>query len=86
MIRIEEVEAALEQSGIKVLEMPREALFLAGKVFLNYRKSKGKKYSALPDFYIGAHAIVSTFNLITRDISRFKTYFPELHLISPGIS
>jgi predicted nucleic acid-binding protein len=81
--RIEEVEAALEQAGIKVLEMPREALFLAGKVFLNYRKRKGKKYSTLPDFYIGAHAIVYDFNLITRDISRFKTYFPDLHLISP---
>lgn len=84
--RIEEVEAALEQAGIKVLEMPREALFLAGKVFLKYKKSKGKKHSTLPDFYIGAHAIVSTFNLITRDISRYKTYFPDLHLISPGVS
>ena len=81
--RIEEVEAALELAGIKVLEMPREALFLAGKVFLNYRKHKGTKHSTLPDFYIGAHAIVSDFHLITRDISRFNTYFPDLHLISP---
>jgi len=81
--RIEEVEAALEQAGIKVLEIPREALFLAGKVFLNYRKSKGTKHSTLPDFYIGAHAIVSTFDLITRDISKFQTHFPTLKLISP---
>jgi len=81
--RIEEVEAAIEQAGIKVLEIPREALFLAGKVFLNYRKSKGTKHSTLPDFYIGAHAIVSTFDLITRDISKFKTYFPNLNLIYP---
>jgi predicted nucleic acid-binding protein len=81
--RIEEVEAALEQAGIKVLEIPREALFLAGKVFLNYRKSKGTKHSTLPDFYIGAHAIVSTFDLITRDTSQFKTYFPNLNLIHP---
>lgn len=81
--RIEELEAALEQTGIRVLEMPREALFLAGKVFLNYRKHKGTKQSTLPDFYIGAHAIVSDFNLITRDISRFNTYFPDLHVISP---
>lgn len=80
---IEEVEAAIEQAGIKVLEIPREALFLAGKVFLNYRKSKGTKHSTLPDFYIGAHAIVSTFDLITRDISKFKTYFPNLNLIYP---
>jgi len=81
--RIEEVEAALEQAGIKVLELPREALFLAGKVFLNYRKSKGTKHSTLPDFYIGAHAIVSSFDLITRDISKFNTYFPALNLIYP---
>lgn len=81
--RIEEVEAALELAGIKVLEMPREALFLAGKVFLSYKKHKGTKRSTLPDFYIGAHAIVSDFNLITRDISKFQTYFPELHLFSP---
>jgi len=81
--RIEEVEAALELAGIKVLEMPREALFLAGKVFLNYRKHKGTKHSTLPDFYIGAHATVSTFDLITRDISKFKTYFPKLNLIHP---
>ena len=80
---IEEVEAAIEQAGIKVLEIPREALFLAGKIFLSYRKSMGTKHSTLPDFYIGAHAIVSTFDLITRDISKFKTYFPNLNLIYP---
>ena len=81
--RIEEVEDAINQTGIKVLEIPREALFLAGKVFFNYRKSKGTKHLTLPDFYIGAHAIVSTFDLITRDISKFKTYFPNLNLIYP---
>jgi predicted nucleic acid-binding protein len=80
---IEEVEAAIDQAGIKVLEIPREALFLAGKVFLNYRESKGTKHSTLPDFYIGAHATVSTFDLITRDIWKFKTYFPNLNLIYP---
>jgi predicted nucleic acid-binding protein len=84
--RIEEIEAALEQIGIKVLEIPREALFLTGKVFLNYRKTKGAKHSTLPDFYIGAHAIVSDFDLITRDISKFKTHFPNLNLISPKTS
>ena len=81
--RIEEVETALELAGIKVLEMPREALFLAGKIFLKYRKSKGTKHSILPDFYIGAHAIISGFNLITRDISRFNTYYSDVNLITP---
>jgi len=83
--RIEEVEAALEQAGIKVLEMPREALFLAGKVFLKYRRRrKDTKHATLPDFYIGAHATISEFYLITRDTSRFETYYPDLHLLSPG--
>ena len=84
--RIEELEAALEQAGIKVLEIPREAMFLAGKVFLKYRKAKGTKHSTLPDFYIGAHAIISDFDLITRDISKFRTHFPHLKLISPKTS
>lgn len=82
--RIEEVETALELVGIKVLELPREALFLAGKVFLKYRRSKGTKHSTLPDFYIGSHAIVSDLNLITRDITRYNTYFPNLNLIIPA--
>ena len=84
--RIEEVETALEQAGIKVLEMPREALFLAGRVFLKYRRRKGTKHSTLPDFFIGSHAIISSFHLITRDLSRFMNYFPDLHLISPETS
>lgn len=81
--KIEEVESAIRQLGIKVLEIPREALFLAGKVFLKYRKNKGTKKSPLPDFFIGAHATVSSFELITRDVTKFKTYFSQLKLISP---
>jgi hypothetical protein len=81
--RIEEVEKAIEQVGVKVLEIPREALFLAGKVFLDYRRNKGNKSSPLPDFFIGAHAAVSSFDLITRDSARYKTYFPSITLICP---
>ena len=81
--KIEEVEMAISQLGIKVLEIPREALFLTGKVFLKYRKNKGTKKSPLPDFFIGAHAIVSKFDLITRDSIKYKTYFPQLKLIHP---
>ena len=81
--KIEEVESAIEKVGVKVLEIPREALFLAGKVFLSYRKNKGTKNSTLPDFFIGAHATVSSFNLITRDTAKFKTYYPNLTIISP---
>jgi predicted nucleic acid-binding protein len=81
--RIEEVEDAIAQVGIKVLEIPREALFLAGKVFLDYRRNEGTKNSTLPDFFIGAHAAVSSFDLITRDTTRYKTYFPKIKLIHP---
>lgn len=81
--RIEEVEDAIEQVGVKVLEMPREALFLAGKIFLDYRRNKGSKNSTLPDFFIAAHAAVSSFDLITRDTARYRTYFPGIKLICP---
>jgi len=80
---VEEVENSIAELGIKVLEMPREALFLTGKAFLKYRKNKGNKTSPLPDFFIGAHASVSKFQLITRDSQKYKTYFPQVKLIHP---
>ncbi|MEA3544848.1 MAG: type II toxin-antitoxin system VapC family toxin [Thermodesulfobacteriota bacterium] len=83
---IEELEKAIEQIGIKVLEIPREALFLTGKAFLKYRRSKGTKNAPLPDFFIGAHATISSFDLITRDVKKFKTYFPQVKLIHPNQS
>jgi predicted nucleic acid-binding protein len=81
--QIEEVEDAISKLDIKVLEIPREALFLAGKVFLEYRKNKGTKQSPLPDFFIGAHASVSKLALITRDTRNYRTYFPQAKLIQP---
>ncbi len=80
---IEEVEKVISALDIKVLEMPREALFLAGKVFLKYRKNNGTKNSPLPDFFIGAHTSVSRLDLITRDSAKYKTYFPHVNLIHP---
>jgi predicted nucleic acid-binding protein len=81
--QIEEVENAIAELDIKVLEIPREALFLAGKIFLNYRRNKGTKLSPLPDFLIGAHVLVSKFALITRDPKNYRTYFPQAKLIQP---
>ena len=81
--KIEEVEHAIEALDIKVLEIPREALFLTGKAFLKYRKNKGTKTSPLPDFFIGAHVTIADFDLITRDTSKYKTYFPQARLIHP---
>ena len=82
--KIEEVENAISELNIKVLEIPREALFLTGKAYLKYRKNKGTKNSPLPDFFIGAHVSVEKFHLITRDANKYKTYFPQVKLIHPG--
>jgi predicted nucleic acid-binding protein len=63
--------------------IPFEAAFLAGKVFLTYRRRGGARTTLLPDFLIGAHAAVSGYHLLTRDVSRYRTYFPNLSLIAP---
>ncbi len=81
--KIEEVEKAISELNIKVLEIPREALFLTGKAYLKYRKNNGTKNAPLPDFFIGAHVSVEKFSLITRDISKYQTYFPKVKLIHP---
>jgi len=81
--RIEELENAISGCGFKMLMFPKEALFLAGKVFLQYRKRSGVKTSPLPDFFIGAHAAVTGLKLLTRDVSRYRSYFPTIDLIYP---
>ena len=81
--RIEELEKAVGECGLKMVTIPREALFLAGKVYLKYRKGKGKKVAPLPDFFIGAHAAVEGLELVTRDVRRIRTYFPSVKIISP---
>ena len=80
---IEDLESAISRAGFQMLEIPKEALFLAGKAFLKYKKGNGTKRSPLPDFYIGAQAAVFKMDLITRDVSRYRTYFPTVKLISP---
>ena len=81
--KIEELELALHQGGFQMLEMPKEALFLAGKSYLNYKRGKGTKKSPLPDFYIGAQAAVFGMDLITRDKGKYRTYFPTVRIIYP---
>jgi predicted nucleic acid-binding protein len=80
---IEQLEAMLARARFEVEPLPREALFLAGKAFMRYRRSRGAKSGVLPDFFIGAHAAVCGHSLLTRDAGRYKTYFPKLALISP---
>lgn len=81
--RIEELDAALPPDYFQYLELPREAAFLAGKCFLKYRRAGGARRSPLPDFLIGAHAAVTGMSLLTRDATRYRTYFPALKLICP---
>ncbi len=81
--RIEELEAVLDDGGITVEPFPREALFLAGKAFLKYRQRKGGKTNVLPDFLIGAHAAVSGLTILTRDVGRYRSYFPSVTLVTP---
>lgn len=81
--RIEELDRVLGDGGLSMEPLPREALFLAGKAFLHYRRRRGTKTGVLPDFFIGAHAAVAGWPLLTRDASRYRHYFPSLELISP---
>ena len=82
--RIEELEAMLKAAAFRLDPIPREALFLAGRVFLSYRQRRGTKSGVLPDFFIGAHAAVAGIPLLTRDTGRYKSYFPALELIAPA--
>ncbi|MEI7704370.1 MAG: type II toxin-antitoxin system VapC family toxin [Deltaproteobacteria bacterium] len=80
---VEELERFLPAGLYRREPLPYEAAFLAGKVFLAYRKRGGTRRSPLPDFYIGAHAAVCGHRLLTRDASRYRTYFPRLEIIAP---
>jgi predicted nucleic acid-binding protein len=81
--RIEDLESAIAKAGLQMLEIPKEALFLAGKAYLKYKKRKGTKRTPLPDFFIGAQAAVQNLDLITRDVYRYQSYFPTVKLITP---
>ena len=81
--RIEDLDDALPQTTFDREPIPYEAAFLAGKAFLAYRRRGGTRRSALPDFFIGAHAAVAGYQLLTRDAARYRTYFPKLALIAP---
>lgn len=83
---VEEVEEIFHEIGFQMVQIPKEALFLAGKVFMAYRKRGGTRRSPLPDFFIGAHAAVENLPLLTRDISRYQTDFPTVDLIAPNDS
>jgi predicted nucleic acid-binding protein len=82
---IEDLDAALPKAMFDREAIPYEAAFLAGKSFLIYQQRGGLKRSPLPDFLIGAHAAIAGYRLLTRDATRYRTYFPQLELIAPAL-
>ena|ERR1700693_5875039 len=82
--RIEEIDVVLPTTLFYREAIPYEAAFLAGKSFSIYRRREGAKRSPLPDFFIGAHAAVAGYRLLTRDAARYRTYFPKVFLITPS--
>ena len=81
--RMDDFDVDLSRHFIKREPIPYEAAFLAGKCFSLYRQRGGVRRSPLPDFFIGAHAAVFGYRLLTRDAARYRTYFPSLELIAP---
>jgi predicted nucleic acid-binding protein len=80
---VEEMEELLPSGAYEREPLPCLAGFAAGKAFLQYRRSGGQKRSPMPDFYIGAHAAVVGYRLLTRDVNRYRAYFPAIDLIIP---
>ncbi|MFK5923760.1 MAG: type II toxin-antitoxin system VapC family toxin [Verrucomicrobiota bacterium] len=80
---VQELEDTLAPFELHFLEIPKQALFLAAQAFLVYRQRGGNKTSPLPDFFIGAHAEVLGIPILTRDVTRYRSYFPKVQLISP---
>ena len=81
--RARDLEAALAVLPLKRETLPWDAAFLAGQAFKVYRQQTGSKRSPMPDFYIGAHALVGNMRLLTRDAARYAGYFPKLELVNP---
>lgn len=82
-LEIADVDALVDEAGLTRENLPWGAAFLAGKAFKRYRRGGGERRSPLPDFFIGAHAAVRRYTLLTRDARRYRTYFPSVDLICP---
>ena len=83
---VEALDRTVDDLGLTMMEIPKPALFLAGKAFVRYRRQGGQKQNVLADFFIGAHAAVSRYPLLTRDTRRYSSYFADVKLIAPGVS
>jgi predicted nucleic acid-binding protein len=80
---VEELDELLPASDYEREPLPYVAGFAAGKAFLRYRRGGGERRSPMPDFYIGAHAAVAGYRLLTRDVHRYQAYFPTIDIIAP---
>ena len=80
---VEALDRTIDDLGLTIIEVPRPALFLAGKAFVRYRRQGGQKQNVLADFFIGAHAAVSHYPILTRDARRYNSYFSDVKLITP---
>ena len=83
---VEALDQAIDKLGLLLIELPRPALFLAGKAFMRYRRQGGTETNMLADFFIGAHAAVSRYPLLTRDTRRYSSYFANVKLIAPNVA
>jgi len=81
---VEALDRTIDDLSLTMIEIPRPALFLAGKAFVRYRRRGGKKHNVLADFFIGAHAAVAGYPILTRDTQRYATYFSGVSLVSPA--
>lgn len=79
----EALDEVIGEMHLDVVDIPRQALFLAGKAFAQYRRRGGQKQNVLADFFIGAHAAVLQYPILTRDSRRYRSYFPRLKIIDP---
>jgi len=80
---VEAMGASLPMELFRRDPLPYDAAFLAGKCFRRYRRRGGARRSPMPDFYIGAHAAIADYRLLTRDARRYRAYFPRLEIIAP---
>jgi predicted nucleic acid-binding protein len=80
---VDVVDSVIRDAGVDVVPIPRSALFLAGKAYLRYRAAGGVRTGVLSDFFIGAHAQAERLPLLTRDVRRYRSYFPTVELIAP---
>jgi predicted nucleic acid-binding protein len=81
---LEKLDTAIDAVDLEFHDIPRSALFLASRAYLQYRRRGGTRRSVLPDFFVGAHAAVLDIPLLTRDTHRYRAYFPSLRLVAPA--